>query len=212
MNFYFDFLNWIFFNFFTYPLILQSEDKPSDACAPTADNVQPQPMDVCKHPTVDGGTAKAYLSAADLAKDVHNENVIPKRRYVGPMDILKYFLFMVIMLMPNNDHRKKSIDGADIMTENPTHESRLVVHTVSEVDIVNDGYRWRKYGQKMVKGNPNPRYAQNCLWSCTCSLHNGESHALFMFSRLTFNILISSKASCLLATMLGECMRYLSWN
>jgi len=63
--------------------------------------------------------------------------------------------------MVNN--RKKSIDGADIVPEKPAHDSRLVVHTVSEVDIVNDGYRWRKYGQKMVKGNPNPRYAQSCL-------------------------------------------------
>lgn len=34
----------------------------------------------------------------------------------------------------------------------------MVVQTVSEVDILDDGYRWRKYGQKVVKGNPNPRY------------------------------------------------------
>lgn len=37
------------------------------------------------------------------------------------------------------------------------HEPRVVVQTISEVDILDDGYRWRKYGQKVVKGNPNPR-------------------------------------------------------
>ena len=34
----------------------------------------------------------------------------------------------------------------------------MVVQIESEVDILDDGYRWRKYGQKVVKGNPNPRY------------------------------------------------------
>lgn len=42
-------------------------------------------------------------------------------------------------------------------------EPRVVVQTTSEVDILDDGYRWRKYGQKVVKGNPNPRYALNHL-------------------------------------------------
>lgn len=39
----------------------------------------------------------------------------------------------------------------------PIREPRVVVQTTSEVDILDDGYRWRKYGQKVVKGNPNPR-------------------------------------------------------
>jgi len=26
------------------------------------------------------------------------------------------------------------------------------------VDVLDDGYRWRKYGKKMVKNSPNPRY------------------------------------------------------
>lgn len=36
-------------------------------------------------------------------------------------------------------------------------ESRIIVQTTSEVDLLDDGYRWRKYGQKIVKGNPYPR-------------------------------------------------------
>lgn len=43
----------------------------------------------------------------------------------------------------------------------PVRKPRLVVHTLSDIDINIDildaGFRWRKYGQKVVKGNPNPR-------------------------------------------------------
>ncbi|KAJ6973421.1 WRKY transcription factor 1 [Populus alba x Populus x berolinensis] len=46
--------------------------------------------------------------------------------------------------------------------DTPTSEPRLVIQTKSEVDIVSDGYRWRKYGQKLVKGNPNPRSYYRC--------------------------------------------------
>ncbi|URE23253.1 thymidine kinase [Musa troglodytarum] len=42
------------------------------------------------------------------------------------------------------------------------HEPSVVVQTLSEVDILDDGYRWRKYGQKIVKGNPNPRSYYKC--------------------------------------------------
>ncbi|KAM1386782.1 probable WRKY transcription factor 33 [Malus sylvestris] len=41
-------------------------------------------------------------------------------------------------------------------------EPRIVVQTTSEIDILDDGYRWRKYGQKVVKGNPNPRSYYKC--------------------------------------------------
>lgn len=40
---------------------------------------------------------------------------------------------------------------------NTSREPRVVVQTRSNIDILDDGYRWRKYGQKVVKGNPNPR-------------------------------------------------------
>ncbi|KAK4430043.1 putative WRKY transcription factor 4 [Sesamum alatum] len=48
----------------------------------------------------------------------------------------------------------------------PTHrtvtEPKIIVQTTSEVDLLDDGYRWRKYGQKVVKGNPYPRSYYKC--------------------------------------------------
>ncbi|XP_064974802.1 WRKY transcription factor SUSIBA2-like isoform X1 [Musa acuminata AAA Group] len=41
-------------------------------------------------------------------------------------------------------------------------EPRVVVQTLSQVDILDDGYRRRKYGQKIVKGDPNPRSYYKC--------------------------------------------------
>jgi len=39
-----------------------------------------------------------------------------------------------------------------------TDESRLVVQTSSSNEAVNDGYRWHKYGRKMVNGKTIQRY------------------------------------------------------
>lgn len=41
-------------------------------------------------------------------------------------------------------------------------DNRVVVETESKTDQVADGYRWRKYGQKLVKGNPFPRSYYKC--------------------------------------------------
>jgi hypothetical protein len=35
---------------------------------------------------------------------------------------------------------------------------RIGFRTRSEVDILDDGFKWRKYGKKAVKNSPNPRY------------------------------------------------------
>lgn len=40
-------------------------------------------------------------------------------------------------------------------------KQRYAFQTRSQVDILDDGYRWRKYGQKAVKNNKFPRFFFN---------------------------------------------------
>lgn len=64
---------------------------------------------------------------------------------------------------PDSKRQKRDTSSADEDVVNRSNsDSRHVVQTLSEVDLVNDGYRWRKYGQKLVKGNPNPRSYYRC--------------------------------------------------
>ncbi|KAK7339989.1 hypothetical protein VNO77_20680 [Canavalia gladiata] len=53
-------------------------------------------------------------------------------------------------------------DGYSASGSRTVREPRVVVQTTSEIDILDDGYRWRKYGQKVVKGNPNARSYYKC--------------------------------------------------
>lgn len=38
-------------------------------------------------------------------------------------------------------------------------EPRFCFKTMSDVDVLDDGYKWRKYGQKVVKNTQHPRYS-----------------------------------------------------
>lgn len=54
--------------------------------------------------------------------------------------------------------RKSESENGSICGGGKTvREQRIVVQTISNVDKLDDGYWWRKYGEKVVKGNPNPR-------------------------------------------------------
>jgi hypothetical protein len=39
---------------------------------------------------------------------------------------------------------------------------KIAFHTKSPDDILDDGYRWRKYGQKTVKNSIHPRFCSYC--------------------------------------------------
>ncbi|KAL8546004.1 hypothetical protein ACS0TY_005928 [Phlomoides rotata] len=62
--------------------------------------------------------------------------------------------------MPNSSSQKAVTD------------TKIVLQTRSEVDYLDDGYKWRKYGQKVVKGNPHPRSYYRCTYAgCSVRKH-----------------------------------------
>ncbi|XP_024360673.1 probable WRKY transcription factor 57 [Physcomitrium patens] len=41
-------------------------------------------------------------------------------------------------------------------------EPRYAIKTRADTDVLDDGYKWRKYGQKAVKNSPHPRNYYRC--------------------------------------------------
>lgn len=44
-----------------------------------------------------------------------------------------------------------------IKKEKKKVKERVAFKTRSEVEVLDDGFKWRKYGKKMVKNSPHPR-------------------------------------------------------
>ncbi|PIN00550.1 hypothetical protein CDL12_26946 [Handroanthus impetiginosus] len=71
--------------------------------------------------------------------------------------------------------KRRSMDigqSVPVSSHQTITESKIVVQTRSEVDLLDDGYKWRKYGQKVVKGNPHPRSYYRCTYAgCNVRKH-----------------------------------------
>ncbi|KAL4032257.1 hypothetical protein IC575_005325 [Cucumis melo] len=57
---------------------------------------------------------------------------------------------------------KSEASGGKLKKKKKTRKRRFAFETRSQVDVLDDGYRWRKYGQKAVKNNKFPRSYYKC--------------------------------------------------
>uniref|UniRef100_A0A2P2LKB2 Putative WRKY transcription factor 3 n=1 Tax=Rhizophora mucronata TaxID=61149 RepID=A0A2P2LKB2_RHIMU len=78
---------------------------------------------------------------------------------------------------PNPKRRHTDVGSLGVAVPHKTvTEPKIIVQTRSEVDLLDDGYRWRKYGQKVVKGNPHPRSYYKCT-SAGCNVRKHVERA-----------------------------------
>ncbi|GMH10108.1 hypothetical protein Nepgr_011949 [Nepenthes gracilis] len=78
---------------------------------------------------------------------------------------------------PKNKRRRNDNQNNEAGTSGKgVQEARVSVQSNSEPEILGDGFRWRKYGQKVVKGNPYPRSYYRCT-SLKCNVRKHVERA-----------------------------------
>ncbi|PWA87747.1 WRKY4 [Artemisia annua] len=103
------------------------------------------------------------LSASSKAQERRTISTLGPRQYKSSVSVTNGPILVEEMDAPPPKKRvKKNTSASPGSVLKRPKKPKFVIHAASDVGISADGYRWRKYGQKMVKGNPHPRNYYKC--------------------------------------------------
>lgn len=106
----------------------------------------------CSHDSLIGATYSSGIMAPD-----------PSQRLGADLEIRSKGTVVDDGLHRSKRRKNLNLDSEAAASRNITAELHSVFQAPTESDVSADGFRWRKYGQKVVKGNSYPR----CYYRCT---------------------------------------------
>ncbi|CAO2818165.1 unnamed protein product [Amaranthus hypochondriacus] len=92
---------------------------------------------------------KSEMNNMDFPNDFHGKTLLPSHE---------------VQVGSSNNEIKENNKKESNYKEKKIRRHRYAFHTRTQVDILDDGYRWRKYGQKAVKNNKFPRSYYRCTY------------------------------------------------
>ncbi|XP_026433446.1 probable WRKY transcription factor 32 isoform X2 [Papaver somniferum] len=126
--------------------------------------------------TLDRSVQKPVKSDSFKLKK-ETRNVMPKQQLHNLNENVKFKAEEALGHETIKKQRKRERNVAFSITPIKTvKEPKVVVQAAGDLGISIDGYRWRKYGQKMVKGSPNPRSYYKCT-SAECPVRKHVERA-----------------------------------
>ncbi|XP_058185889.1 uncharacterized protein LOC131303113 [Rhododendron vialii] len=105
---------------------------------------------------IDGSIESVGVSSSTQSNIIHCYATISETQCLSRVHTtqkLKFFFCALIRCRNKNGARKRKADQAG---------SRVAFRTKSDLEVMDDGFQWRKYGKKMVKNSPYPRNYYKC--------------------------------------------------
>ncbi|KAL2455580.1 putative WRKY transcription factor 75 [Abeliophyllum distichum] len=113
------------------------------------------------HPNLFLASSTTVLEAAPFSSNMNGafyNRIVPEPDGLNGKIKVKDHSFSKSLVSMKNEVKSGKNKGDEKKTTKP----RIAFQTRTKVDILDDGYRWRKYGQKAVKNQKFPRSYYRC--------------------------------------------------